>query len=187
MVADHQGGRDQGRIGIVRPKGHAIGSRAAWPAGKLTTGRPPSWALPSQMVTVPQVRAFSGRIESGGIPKCGLVSESSSLIRILGEPMAKPYSRDLRMRVVEAVEDGASRREVAELFGISPSVVVIWMQRWTQTGSVEAKLTLRPQVDGGARATCDRFVMVAGLAPSRSGSGMATIRFRLAGRAGPRA
>ena len=53
--------------------------------------------------------------------------------------MAKPYSRDLRMRVVEAVEAGASRREVAELFGISPSVVVIWMQRWTQTGSVEAK------------------------------------------------
>ena len=46
--------------------------------------------------------------------------------------MAKPYSRDLRMRVVEAVEAGASRREVAELFGISPSVVVIWMQRWTR-------------------------------------------------------
>jgi transposase len=53
--------------------------------------------------------------------------------------MPKPYSQDLRMRVVEAVEAGASRREVAELFGISPSVVVIWMQRWTRTGSVEAK------------------------------------------------
>src|SRR5262249_61588396 len=53
--------------------------------------------------------------------------------------MPEPYSWDLRMRVVEAVEGGASRREVAELFGISPSVVVIWMQRWTETGSVEAK------------------------------------------------
>jgi transposase len=53
--------------------------------------------------------------------------------------MPKPYSLDLRMRVVEAVEGGASRREVADLFGISPSVVVIWMQRWTRTGSVEAK------------------------------------------------
>ena len=53
--------------------------------------------------------------------------------------MAKPYSWDLRMRVVEAVEGGASRREVAEVYGISPSVVVIWMQRWTETGSVEAK------------------------------------------------
>jgi transposase len=53
--------------------------------------------------------------------------------------MAKPYSQDLRMRVVEAVEGGASRREAAELYGISPSVVVIWMQRWSETGSVEAK------------------------------------------------
>jgi transposase len=39
------------------------------------------------------------------------------------------------MRIVEAVEGGASRREVAELHGISPSVVVIWMQRWSSTGS----------------------------------------------------
>lgn len=53
--------------------------------------------------------------------------------------MPRPYSQDLRVRVVEAVEGGASRREVAELYGISPSVVVIWMQRWTETGSVEAK------------------------------------------------
>ena len=53
--------------------------------------------------------------------------------------MARPYSQDLRVRVVEAVEGGASRREVAELYGISPSVVVIWMQRWAETGSIEAK------------------------------------------------
>jgi len=53
--------------------------------------------------------------------------------------MPKPYSQDLRMRVVEAVEGGASRREVAELYEISPSVVVIWMQRWSETGSIEAK------------------------------------------------
>ena len=53
--------------------------------------------------------------------------------------MPKPYSQDLRMRVVEAVEGGASRREVAELYGISPSVVVIWMQRWSDTGKIEAK------------------------------------------------
>src|ERR1700756_1857777 len=53
--------------------------------------------------------------------------------------MPKPYSQDLRMRVVAAVEGGSSRREVAELYGLSPSVVVIWMQRWAETGSVEAK------------------------------------------------
>src|SRR5215469_5051963 len=67
------------------------------------------------------------------------MSESRALIRFEGEPMARPYSQDLRMRVVEAVEGGASRREVAELYGISPSVVVIWMQRWKETGSIEAK------------------------------------------------
>ena len=53
--------------------------------------------------------------------------------------MPKPYSRDLRVRVVEAVVGGASRREVAELYGICPSVVVIWMQRWNETGCIEAK------------------------------------------------
>ena len=53
--------------------------------------------------------------------------------------MPKPYSQDLRMRVVEAVDGGASRREAAELYGISPSVVVIWMQRWEETGSIGAK------------------------------------------------
>ena len=58
---------------------------------------------------------------------------------LTGGPMPKPYSQDLRMRVVEAVEGGASRREVAELYGISPSVVVIWMQRWSDTGNLEAK------------------------------------------------
>ena len=58
---------------------------------------------------------------------------------LTGGPMPKLYSQDLRMRVVEAVEGGASRREVAELYGISPSVVVIWMQRWNDTGNLEAK------------------------------------------------
>ena len=53
--------------------------------------------------------------------------------------MPKPYSQDLRMRVVAAVEGGASRREAAEVYGLSPSVVVIWMQRWHETGSIEAK------------------------------------------------
>src|SRR5215468_2190579 len=53
--------------------------------------------------------------------------------------MPRPYSQDLRVRVIEAVEAGASRREVAEVYGISPSVVVIWMQRWMATGSIEAK------------------------------------------------
>jgi transposase len=53
--------------------------------------------------------------------------------------MPKPYSIDLRDRVIEDVETGASRREAAERYGLSPSVVVIWVQRFEATGSVAAK------------------------------------------------
>lgn len=55
--------------------------------------------------------------------------------------MPKAYSLDLRERVVEAVETGASRREVAEQYGLSPSVVILWMQQWKTTGSIEPKPT----------------------------------------------
>ena len=52
--------------------------------------------------------------------------------------MPKPYSIDLRGRVVEEFESGASRREAAERYGLSPSVVVIWVQRFEETGSIAA-------------------------------------------------
>jgi transposase len=55
--------------------------------------------------------------------------------------MPRPYSGDLRARVIEEIAMGASRREAAERFGISASVVVLWAQRWTRTGSVAAKLS----------------------------------------------
>jgi transposase len=53
--------------------------------------------------------------------------------------MPKPYSDDLRARVIGDVVTGASRREAAEHYGISPSVVVIWAQRYEATGSAAAK------------------------------------------------
>jgi putative transposase len=53
--------------------------------------------------------------------------------------MPKPYSEEFRTRVIEDVVTGASRREAAEHYGISPSVVVIWAQRFEQTGSIAAK------------------------------------------------
>ena len=55
--------------------------------------------------------------------------------------MPKRYSLDLRERVIDTVVSGASRREAAEQYGLSPSVVVLWMQRWKATGSIEAKPT----------------------------------------------
>jgi len=53
--------------------------------------------------------------------------------------MVKPYSEDLRVRVVGRVEAGHPVREVAETFGVSVSSVVKWSQRKRQTGSVAAK------------------------------------------------
>jgi putative transposase len=50
--------------------------------------------------------------------------------------MPKPYSNDLRERVVAAVEGGLSRRRAAAQFRVAPSTVVNWMERARQTGSV---------------------------------------------------
>jgi transposase len=53
--------------------------------------------------------------------------------------MPKPCSQDLRVRLIEAIEAGASRREAAESLELSASSAVRWMQRWCATGSVAAK------------------------------------------------
>ena len=51
--------------------------------------------------------------------------------------MTRPYSLDLRQRVVDAVEAGASRRATAGRFEVSTSFVIKLMQRFKRTGSVE--------------------------------------------------
>jgi transposase len=53
--------------------------------------------------------------------------------------MARPYSEDLRERVVGAVDGGLSRRRAALLFGVGISTVVNWVRRWRDSGSVAAK------------------------------------------------
>jgi putative transposase len=51
--------------------------------------------------------------------------------------MAKPYSRDLRERVVAAVEEnGLSRRKAAAQFAVGISTVINWVRRFRETGSV---------------------------------------------------
>ena len=50
--------------------------------------------------------------------------------------MGKPYSMDLRERVVRAVEaDGLSRRQAAEQFGVAFSTAINWVRRLRETGS----------------------------------------------------
>lgn len=50
--------------------------------------------------------------------------------------MAKPYSMDLRERVIAAIEGGLSRREAAARFGIGESTAINWARRVRETGSV---------------------------------------------------
>ena len=57
--------------------------------------------------------------------------------------MVRPYSSDLRERVVASVAGGRSVRQTAELFGVSASSVVKWSQRHRRTG------TVRPDKMGG--------------------------------------
>ena len=51
--------------------------------------------------------------------------------------MGKPYSMDLRQRVVASVlEGGLSRREAAARFDLGISTVINWVRRFQTTGSV---------------------------------------------------
>lgn len=50
--------------------------------------------------------------------------------------MPRPYSNDLRARVVLAVRSGETCRSVAGRFGVSVASVVKWSQRERTTGSV---------------------------------------------------
>jgi transposase len=51
--------------------------------------------------------------------------------------MGKPYSLDLRKRVVAAIEGGMSRNQAAKRFGVAISTAIGWMKRVEETGSVE--------------------------------------------------
>jgi transposase len=51
----------------------------------------------------------------------------------------KPYSKDLRLKVLEAVDRGMPRREVAQIFGVSVPTIKRWLKRRRETGEVAAK------------------------------------------------
>jgi putative transposase len=54
--------------------------------------------------------------------------------------MARPYSIDLRERVVRAVEEeGLSRNKAARRFGIGIKTAIDWVRLYRETGSVAAK------------------------------------------------
>jgi transposase len=49
----------------------------------------------------------------------------------------KPYSKDLRLRVLSAVDSGKPREEVATTFSGSMPTIKRWLKRRRETGDVE--------------------------------------------------
>ena len=94
------------------------------------------------------------------------MSESIAIDSRRGRTMPKSYSGDLRERVIEAVEAGASRREAAERFEISVSSAVKWLRCWRDQGRSASKLR------GGSRSVLedyrDRIQAIIGEQPDRT-------------------
>ena len=65
--------------------------------------------------------------------------------------MPQSYSGDLRERVIEAVEAGASRREAAAHFDVSVASAVKWLQRWRKSRSAA------PKPRGGSISPLEEF------------------------------
>src|SRR5215217_6383741 len=51
----------------------------------------------------------------------------------------KPYSKDLRLRVLAAVDGGTPREEVAKTFSVSMPTIKRWLKRRRETGEVEPR------------------------------------------------
>lgn len=49
----------------------------------------------------------------------------------------KPYSKDLRIRVLAAVDSETPREEVAKTFSVSLPTIKRWLKRRRETGDVE--------------------------------------------------
>lgn len=51
----------------------------------------------------------------------------------------KPYSKDLRLRVLSAVDAGKPRQELAQTFSVSMPTIKRWLKRRRETGDVEPR------------------------------------------------
>src|SRR3974390_678085 len=65
--------------------------------------------------------------------------------------MRGPYPGELRMRVIDFVEGGGSRREAAEQFEVSGSSAIGWVQRFRDDGTCE------PMRRGGSTSPLEKY------------------------------
>jgi transposase len=69
--------------------------------------------------------------------------------------MGSPLSEDLRVRVIEAVEEGSTRRQAADRFGVSASSAIRWVDEWHQSGRTAALPQGGDQRSGRIEAEAD--------------------------------
>ena len=65
--------------------------------------------------------------------------------------MRRPYAGDLRIRVIEFVEAGGSRRDPAEHFEVSASSAIRWLHRFHEDG------TFLPMPPGGSTSPLEEY------------------------------
>jgi transposase len=71
--------------------------------------------------------------------------------------MPKPYSYDLRQKVIQAIElDGMSKTEAAQIFQISRNTINLWLQRKASTGDYQA-LPNQPPGNGHKITDWEKF------------------------------
>ena len=91
--------------------------------------------------------------------------------------MPRSYSTDLRVRVIEAISGGLSRRRAASRFGVGASTAVKWYRRYGETGEVVARKQGQP---GGSKLDAHEAFILA-LVEERPDISLAEIAQRLAG------
>ena len=62
----------------------------------------------------------------------------------------KPYSKDLRLRVLAAVDRGMAQKEVARTFGVSEPTIRRYLRLHRQTGNVDPRPAAGPPARKGA-------------------------------------
>lgn len=54
--------------------------------------------------------------------------------------MSAPYSYDLRIKVIEAIDGGMGKTQASKLFKISRNTINLWLARRKETGDYRAKV-----------------------------------------------
>ena len=91
--------------------------------------------------------------------------------------MSRSYSTDLRVRVIESISGGLSRRRAAARFGVGASTAVKWYRRYCATGEIAARKQGQP---GGSKLDAHEAFILA-LIEERADITLVEIAGRLAG------